>query len=272
MLHAWNTFYKTRPYAANMLSSSVLHFGGDVLAQRRERTRHCEAKKTAPPRGGGGTAAAKGDDTPHPPQHHMPGSAPAPGASASKSSTPRTVVTSSSSAAPAALSSRYHSECYDVRRSVILSIMGCAFAPFMVRMTKFTDRFFPTKSYLNAAKQGFCIWALVAAVNPFLITYITVANNAWIHGIHDRQQLQDRVVERLQRNYIFHNAVGLCFWSTFAWLPMFYYLPVYQLSHFRVLYSSCLSLIWSSVASYIQHRGEATHQQQGDLEEPENGT
>eukprot|EP00759_Apiculatamorpha_spiralis_P057204 PhF_6_TR8496/c0_g1_i1/m.13292/K13348/MPV17; protein Mpv17 len=142
------------------------------------------------------------------------------------------------------------SQYYDYRRSVIMGSIGLVFVPFALKMYKFTDSLYPTKSIPNAFKQGFTNFVIIVACNPIVLAGVHVSSSMWIHNVryHTMGEMATSVYDRVSNIYGVHTLASLCYWCV-HWVPMLYYTP----HHLRILYGAMASVGWSVINSYVQN-------------------
>lgn len=149
----------------------------------------------------------------------------------------------------------WHRVCHvDLRRTLLMMSFSCFVGtPMALQIYKVGDYFFKTKSIVNAIKQGFFTTMTFGLTTPVFFAYCTVAGNLVLRR-HETSSFTAydhlrSAVTKVERDFLSTLRYMLAFWSV-HWIPLFYLLP----KHVRLLYSSCVTIGWSSIMSWIQHR------------------
>jgi len=138
----------------------------------------------------------------------------------------------------------------DIRRAAIQwSFSTFVGTPFFVNVYHRLDKLMPTKSITNAIKKGFATWFVANLTAPFFFTYATTASNLVLYNKTLSLQEHWSAAKNKVMNEMPRTAVlSLMFWSP-NWIPLFYLMP----QHLRILYASCINVVWQAIMSSIQH-------------------
>lgn len=179
----------------------------------------------------------------------------------------------------------------DFRRSFIFCSFSFFFGvPYFLTVYKYLDQLIPPATITKrlAIAKGFMSWTCANFTNPIFLAYVTSMDNRFIRrdGCNGRRRLganeaasnvlpttmvmglpyrveddkrfsrreyfwcvQHDVIRKMSHDFPDIVAYGLLFWGC-NWLPMFYYIP----SHFRLVYSSVIQVVWSGIMSHLLHR------------------
>lgn len=180
----------------------------------------------------------------------------------------------------------------DLRRSMIFCSFSCIFSvPYFLCVYRCLDKLYSPVGItkMQAIGKGFLSYLAANLTTPLYMAHVTCLDRFFINrdgrdgrrrvastqpagsppesrtASHKTIVLADKSFNRDEylacvkadwKRRVYNDfpdvlRFGIVFWGV-NWLPMFYYIP----PHFRLLYSSCLQVVWSGIMSYMLHRGE----------------
>lgn len=141
----------------------------------------------------------------------------------------------------------------NLNRSAILTSYSLLIGvPFWLNVYKVADWLWGGRKLTIplAMAKGFTTWWFGFLSTPLFFTYNTTMEAILLDGDTNIVAALSESVAKMRRELLTVCTYGLGFWSV-HWIPMFYLLP----PHYRLLYASNVTLVWSSIMSYILHKG-----------------